>query len=62
MNGEGSGAGIIIVGLNFEGLEYSLSFEFPTKNNDAEHKAVITGLGLAARLEVPSVGFVATLS
>lgn len=52
---EGSGAEIIMIGPNFEELEYSLGFEFPATNNDAEYEAVITGLGLAARLGVSSV-------
>ncbi|XP_022843234.1 uncharacterized protein LOC111366770 [Olea europaea var. sylvestris] len=54
-NDEGSGAGIIMIGPNEEELEYSLHFEFPATNNEAEYEAVITGLGLAARLGVTSV-------
>ncbi|XP_022875674.1 uncharacterized protein LOC111394131 [Olea europaea var. sylvestris] len=54
-NDEGSGTGIIMIGPNEEELEYSLHFEFPTTNNEAEYKAVITGLGLAGRLGVTSV-------
>ncbi|XP_022851454.1 uncharacterized protein LOC111373186 [Olea europaea var. sylvestris] len=54
-NDEGSGAGIIMIGLNEEELEYSLHFEFPATNNEVEYEAVITGLGLAARLGVTSV-------
>lgn len=52
---DGSGAEIIMIGPNSEELEYSLRFEFPATNNDAEYEAVITGLGLAARLGVSSV-------
>ncbi|XP_022849947.1 uncharacterized protein LOC111372035 [Olea europaea var. sylvestris] len=54
-NDEGSRAGIIMIGPNEEELEYSLHFEFPATNNEAEYEAVITGLGLAARLGVTSV-------
>ncbi|XP_022846206.1 uncharacterized protein LOC111368947 [Olea europaea var. sylvestris] len=53
-NDEGSGARIIMIGPNGEELEYSLRFEFPTTNNDAEYEAVITGLRLAARLGISS--------
>ncbi|XP_022899405.1 uncharacterized protein LOC111412714 [Olea europaea var. sylvestris] len=53
-NDEGSGAGIIMIGPNGEELEYSLRFEFPATNNDAEYEAVITGLRLAARLRISS--------
>ncbi|XP_022843448.1 uncharacterized protein LOC111367003 [Olea europaea var. sylvestris] len=52
-NDEGSMVGIIIIGPNGEELEYSLRFEFPTTNNDAEYEAVI--MGLATRLRVTSV-------
>lgn len=54
-HGEGSGAGIIMMGPESEELVYSLHFEFPATNNDAEYEAVITGLSLAARLGITSV-------
>ncbi|XP_022880588.1 uncharacterized protein LOC111397850 [Olea europaea var. sylvestris] len=52
---ERSGARIIMIGPDSEELEYSLCFEFLATNNDAEYEAVITGLGLAARLGVSSI-------
>ncbi|KAL2485995.1 RNA-directed DNA polymerase [Abeliophyllum distichum] len=39
-----------------EELEYSLRFGFPATNNDAEYEAVITGLSIAVRLGLSSVG------
>ncbi|XP_022847685.1 uncharacterized protein LOC111370232 [Olea europaea var. sylvestris] len=54
-NAEGSGAGIILIGPDSEELEYSLHFEFPATNNDAEYEAVIKSFGLAARLGVSLV-------
>ncbi|CAI9753657.1 unnamed protein product [Fraxinus pennsylvanica] len=54
-HGEGSGAGIIMIGPESEELEYSLRFEFPATNNDTEYEAVIIGLSLAARLGITSV-------
>lgn len=51
----GEQARIVMIGPNGEELEYSLRFEFPATNNDTEYEAVITGLGLVARLGVTSV-------
>ncbi|CAI9780733.1 unnamed protein product [Fraxinus pennsylvanica] len=53
--GEGSRAGIIMIGPEFEELEYSLRFEFSATYNDAEYEAIITGLSLAAILGMTSV-------
>ena len=43
-NGKGSGAGVILKGLNAMVLEYSLKFDFKATNNQAEYEALVTGL------------------
>lgn len=39
-----------MIGPNSKELKYSLPFEFFATNNDAEYEAMITGLGLVAKL------------
>lgn len=51
---EGSEAVIIMIGSDFEKLEYSLLFEVSTTNNNVEYEAVMTGLDLE-KLRVLSV-------
>nr|GFC53235.1 reverse transcriptase domain-containing protein [Tanacetum cinerariifolium] len=59
MNGssyvDGSGAGLILT--NPEGIKfnYALRFQFETSNNEAEYKALIAGLRIAAQIGVKNV-------
>ena len=43
-NGKGSGAGVILEGLNDITLKYSLRFDFQATNNQAEYEALVAGL------------------
>ena len=54
-NFQGSGAGLIIAEPNGFVFEYALRFSFKATNNQAEYEALITGLKLAARLEVKNL-------
>lgn len=46
-NRHGSGAGIILEGLNNVALPQSLCFKFKATNNHAEYEVVLAGLRLA---------------
>ena len=46
-----NGAGIVLIPLEGEPLEYCLRFAFPTSNNVPEYEALIIGLRLAQKLE-----------
>nr|GEW83761.1 reverse transcriptase domain-containing protein [Tanacetum cinerariifolium] len=52
---DGSGAGLILT--NPEGIEftYTLRFQFADSNNEAEYKALIAGLRIAAQMGVQNV-------
>nr|GEW47029.1 reverse transcriptase domain-containing protein [Tanacetum cinerariifolium] len=54
---DGSGAGLIL--KNIDGVEftYALRFQFSASNNEAENKALIAGLRIAARMGVVSLTF-----
>ena len=41
LNNNGSGAGVILKGLNDIALEYSLKFSFQAMNNQAEYEALV---------------------
>ena len=47
-----SGMGIILTNPKGEAIEYALCFAFPVSNNEAEYKALLTGLKLAEELGV----------
>ncbi|XP_052177528.1 uncharacterized protein LOC127791585 [Diospyros lotus] len=49
---QGGGAGIVLVSLEGETLEYSLRFAFPSTNNVAEYEALIAGMMIVRKLEV----------
>jgi ribonuclease HI len=49
------GAGIVLVTSEGEELNGSFRLEFKTTNNEAEYKAVVTGLRLALELGAKSV-------
>ena len=51
-NAQGSGAGLILTAPKGIDIEYALRFRFQASNNEAEYKAVISGLNLAHSLEV----------
>ncbi|RDX71781.1 hypothetical protein CR513_48821, partial [Mucuna pruriens] len=50
-NQVGSGASIILEGLNRVLIEKSLHFEFKTNNNQVEYEGLLTGMKLAKELE-----------
>ena len=43
-NAQGSGAGLVSTSPEGYDLEYSLRFDFPVSNNEAEYEALIAGL------------------
>jgi hypothetical protein len=49
-NPKGAGAGILIENDEGVTVEYSLKFEFPTSNNQAEYEACLTGIRAAKEL------------
>ncbi|RDY13461.1 Retrovirus-related Pol polyprotein from transposon 17.6, partial [Mucuna pruriens] len=51
-NQTGSGAGIIMEGLDGVLIEQSLHFDFRASNNQAEYEALLVGMRLAQELEV----------
>jgi hypothetical protein len=50
-----SGAGIVLISLEGEELEFAIKIAFPTINNEGEYKAVLAGLGLARALGVKNL-------
>ena len=48
---ESSGAGVLLIGPNYQQLQYSLRFMFPITNNAAEYEALLAGLRLAKRVK-----------
>lgn len=48
---EGSGAGLILTGPEWEEVMYAFRFDFHTPNNEEEYEALLTGLRLAKKLE-----------
>ncbi|GJR95345.1 reverse transcriptase domain-containing protein [Tanacetum coccineum] len=49
---DGSGAGLILTSLEGTEFTYSLRFQFTASNNEAEYKALIAGLRIAAQIGV----------
>ena len=49
------GAGIVLISLEKEILEYFLRFIFPSSNNVVEYEALLTEMKLAEKLEVKSL-------
>nr|KYP43464.1 Retrovirus-related Pol polyprotein from transposon 17.6 [Cajanus cajan] len=56
-NQQGSGAGIILKGLDNMVVEQSLCFNFKTSNNQSEYEALLAGLRLARELGITRVKF-----
>ena len=54
-NPKGAGVGIVLEGPNDILIEKSLHFAFKTSNNQAEFKAILTGLSLAREVSVKSL-------
>lgn len=52
---EGSGAGLLLLSPGAEELTYTLRFDFPASNNEAEYEALITGIELAQRCGTSSL-------
>jgi hypothetical protein len=50
-----SGAGIVLISLEGEELEFAIKMGFPTTNNEAEYEAVLTGLGIAKELRAKNL-------
>ena len=44
------GVGIIIITLEGETLKYGVQLKFPTTNNEAEYKGILTGLRVGKAL------------
>ena len=55
LNVKGSGAGIFIENDQGVAVEYSLKFEFPTSNNQAEYEACLEGIRAAKELGATAV-------
>ena len=49
------GVGIIIVTPDGEMLKYGVQLKFPTTNNEAEYKGILTGLRLGKALEAKNL-------
>jgi ribonuclease HI len=49
-NTKGSGAGILIENEEGVAVKYSIKFEFPTSNNQAEYEACLAGIRVAKEL------------
>ncbi|GJS65531.1 reverse transcriptase domain-containing protein, partial [Tanacetum coccineum] len=49
---DGSGVGLILTSLEGTEFTYALRFQFTTSNNEAEYKALIAGLRIAAQMGV----------
>nr|KYP57612.1 Uncharacterized protein Mb2253c family [Cajanus cajan] len=54
-NDQGSGAGIILESPSGITLEQSLHFDFRASNNQAEYKALLAGMRLAAEMGVTKI-------
>ncbi|KAI8568188.1 hypothetical protein RHMOL_Rhmol02G0178100 [Rhododendron molle] len=54
-NVNGVGAGIVLFSLSGTAHESVVSIGYPATNNEAEYKALITGLQLGLRMDVDSV-------
>ena len=44
------GVGVVLISPKKEKLKYAIILQFPTTNNEAEYKALLTGLSLAKAL------------
>ena len=55
-NSQGCRARLILASPEKDVTEYALRFDFNTSNNEAEHEAVIAGLGIAKRLAIKDLG------
>ena len=44
------GAGVVLISPEKEKLKYAIILQFPVTNNEAEYKALLTGLSLAKAL------------
>ncbi|XP_071718340.1 uncharacterized protein [Rutidosis leptorrhynchoides] len=49
---DGAGAGLILIGPDGEEHTYTLSFEFPASNNEAEYEALLSGLIMAEKMGI----------
>jgi ribonuclease HI len=49
-NTKGCGTGVILENSDGLAIEYSLNFEFPISNNQAEYEACLTGIRMAKEL------------
>ena len=49
-NTKGCGAGVILENSDGLAIEYSLKFDFPTSNNQAEYEACLAGIQMAKEL------------
>ncbi|XP_076905456.1 uncharacterized protein LOC143561213 [Bidens hawaiensis] len=54
-NEEGSGEGLILVSPEGIDLTYALRLDFPSTNNEAQYKALLTGLRMAERVKAKRV-------
>ncbi|GAA0142240.1 hypothetical protein LIER_03186 [Lithospermum erythrorhizon] len=54
-NKKGSGAGILIRGLDNIVMEYTLRFTFSTTNNEAEYGAMVAGLAIVRSLGISRI-------
>jgi ribonuclease HI len=55
LNTKGSGAGILVENEEGVAIEYSLKFEFPTSNNQAEYEACLGGIRAAKELGATTI-------
>ncbi|XP_063942814.1 uncharacterized protein LOC135150442 [Daucus carota subsp. sativus] len=55
VNGNGAGAGIVLVSPEGHKLQSSIHFDFKATNNDAEYEALIAGLKLALEMRVENM-------
>ena len=54
-NKQAGGVGIVLLSLEGDTIECMVSLDFPTTNNEAEYKALVTGLDLAKAAEAVNV-------
>nr|XP_027122199.1 uncharacterized protein LOC113739154 [Coffea arabica] len=52
---EGSGAGLLLISPTGEELTYTLRFDFPASNNEAEYEALLTGLRIAHQMSITAI-------
>ena len=52
---KGGGAGIVITSLEKDVLKYGVQLKFPITNNEAEYKALLTGLRIARALGAKNI-------